>query len=137
MCRSAIPDFGFVEPICWQNTLDVTTISDKRNFFVLTAFNGDKKASKTVQLTLETPTPTTTPEPTATPLPTPVPRPIISFFKADPSPNGGSPTDVTFKGGSPPTYEVVAGKDVQLSWDVRNADKVRFDRAGRPIGAGC
>ncbi|MCL4295500.1 MAG: FHA domain-containing protein [Anaerolineae bacterium] len=130
------PDFGTVTDLLAKSTLDVT-INDKRNFFVLTAFNGDKKASKTVQLTLETPTPTTTPEPTATPLPTPVPRPIISFFKADPSPNGGSPTDVTFKGGSPPTYEVVAGKDVQLSWDVRNADKVTLIGQGDQSAQGA
>src|SRR6185503_12092773 len=93
------PDFGEVTDLLPKSTLDVT-INDKRNFFVLTAFNGDKKASKTVQLGLETPTPTTTPEPTGTA--TPIPAQILAFKIVSP----GAPLVINQGGDNPRIYQV-------------------------------
>ena len=106
-------------------TLQSTTL------VVLTAYNGELKTSKAVEVTVlePTPLPTATPPPTpAPPTPTPIPPPIISFFTAA-SATGADDT-VTYagrtdSGGTPVfTYEVEAGSAVRFNWEVKNAEKV-------------
>lgn len=129
------PDFGTVTDLQPKATLDVT-INDKRNFFVLTAFNGDKKASKTVQLTLETPTPTTTPQPTSTPVPPPA---QITDFKII---SPGSPLVIDAGGDNPHRYQVQKNVKVTFQWQTNNAaTKVIFSEpngaaatGGVPVG---
>ncbi|MBN2145897.1 MAG: hypothetical protein JW726_00860 [Anaerolineales bacterium] len=115
--------------------------------FVLVATNGDKQSvkaaeakiliataipsstvtptplpSQTPTITI-TPTPTNTSPPTLTPTPSTTPTapapPVIESFTAQ-------PVDVTIDqvdlvSSSPPTYEVGAGSDVRLSWNITNA----------------
>jgi hypothetical protein len=100
----------------------------------LTAFNGDLKSSAATEVkALEpTPTPTPTPIPTSPPPPTPTltpyPLPVIVYFTAE----GQNPPDdkVLFRerldnpDGPTFIYDVEAGSNVKLSWEVRNADRV-------------
>lgn len=125
------PDLGTVTDLLAKGTLDVV-INDKRNFFVLTAFNGDKKSSKTVQLSLETPTATTTPlPPTPTGTATPIPPVVEAFEIVVDSPQ------IVFRGGEPPLYEIQEKTDATFRWQV-NAASVQAVLAsgGSPIGQG-
>jgi hypothetical protein len=96
--------------------------------FILTAYNGEAKAVKTTQIKFLDPTPTpddgsggggggggdsSEPE-------------IVSFTA-----EGVSSSDqVTQIGDDPPTYEVVAGSNVNLAWEVENADTVTLVGVG-------
>ena len=115
-----------------QDSITVTV--EETTLFVLTAFNGDLKSSRAVEVkALEpTPTPTPTPIPTATPPPTPTmtpyPPPVIVYFLAE----ALSPPDdkVSFRerqdspDGPIFIYDVEAGSNVKLSWQVTGADRV-------------
>jgi len=115
-----------------QDSITVTV--EETTLFVLTASNGDLKSSKATEVkALEpTPTPTPTPIPTSTPTPTPTltpyPTPVIVYFLAE----ALSPPDdkVVFRerqdGPDGPVfiYDVEAGSNVKLSWQVSGADRV-------------
>lgn len=100
--------------------------------FVLTAFNGETEVVETTQIKFLDPTPT--PEPTEEPEPEPTeeptpgpPEPEILTFMAE----GVSESDeVTQTGSDPPTYEVVAGSNVNLVWETAEADSATLVGVG-------
>ncbi len=105
--------------------------------FVLTAFNDQETAVKTAQIKFLDPTPT--PEGSGNGDGggngggNGAAAPEIVAFTAE----GVSAADqVTPLGGSPPTYEVVAGSNVNLVWAVNNADRVTLVGVGEQPPAG-
>jgi hypothetical protein len=117
---------------------DVVTVTvNETTLFVLTAFNGELKTSKAVEVKALEPTPT--PEPTEPPPPppptdTPYPPPVIIYYKAE----GLNPPDdkVTFKSSYQADtstvyeYDVQAGSMVKLSWKATGADVVTLQNFG-------
>ncbi|MBN1140147.1 MAG: FHA domain-containing protein [Anaerolineae bacterium] len=118
-----------------QDSITVTV--EETTLFVLTASNGDLKTSRATEVKALEPTPTPTPtpiptEPPPTPTPTPTltpyPTPVIVYFLAE----ALSPPDdkVVFRerqdGPDGPVfvYDVEAGSNVKLSWQVNGADRV-------------
>jgi hypothetical protein len=117
---------------------DVVTVTvNETTLFVLTASNGELKASKAVEVKAIDPTPTPEPTPPPEPTPTPYPPPIISYLSAE----GQDPPDdwVVFRetystdNGPVYVYDVVAGSLVVVSWGVQDAEKVFLD--SRPLPA--
>lgn len=102
---------------------NITLSVDRNTLFVLTAFNGDLKTSRTVDVRVLEPTPT--PPPT----PTPFPPPRIVFLRVeDGSGNVLLPT-------GPDAYQVLYNSVVRLSWQVEGASlNVQLYRDGSPLG---
>ncbi|MCS7060120.1 MAG: FHA domain-containing protein [Anaerolineae bacterium] len=101
----------------------ITLGVDRTTLFVLTAFNGDLKTSRTVDVRIVEPTPT--PPPT----PTPFPPPRILFLRVEDS-NG----NVLLPSASG-TYQVTYNTVVRLSWQVEGASlNVQLYRDGTSLG---
>jgi len=97
---------------------------DRAALFVLTAFNGDLKTSRTVDVRVLEPTPT--PPPT----PTPFPPPRIVFVRVEDS-NGNVLSPV-----GPGSYQIAHNTVIRLVWQVDGASlTVQLYRDGVPLGA--
>jgi len=128
------PGFGPIVGLPALGSLPVNP--DQSTLYVLTAFNGELSASQTVQVKVLEPTPTGTPLPTAPPTPTPTSTPVppnIVYFNVVAADTNDA-DKVVFVGGSPPTYEVVAGTQVNLQWLVQNALKVSLSVDDQSLG---
>lgn len=104
----------------------VTMTVQDSTLFVLTAFNQDKKASSTVDISINEPTPTATPAPTSTPPPptgTPIPPAVINRFVISAP---GSPKVVDQGGSNPRRYSVQENTTVTFEWEVDLAAKISF-----------
>lgn len=122
------PDFQ-VTGLESRETITVTL--KETTLFVLTAYNGDLKSSKAVEVHALEPTPTPTlppPTPVPTPTPTPYPPPTIAYYKAAPFDPVADKVvfETMYDGENGPVfrYEVEVGSRVVLSWQVRNAEQV-------------
>jgi hypothetical protein len=103
---------------------------DRTTLFVLTAFNGDLKTSRTVDVRLIEPTATPPPTPTPLPTPTPFPPPRIVFVRVEDG-NGNVLAPV-----GTDLYQVPYNTVVRLSWQVEGASlNVQLYRDGAPLGA--
>jgi hypothetical protein len=116
----------------------ITVQATKPTLYILTAFNGELKASQTVNLAVLEPTPTLPPPPTATPAPptpTPLPEPVVVFFGAVQS--DGQTNNLTFAGSSmrpdgaaQQNYLIRFGTNILLNWDTLNATQVNITGVG-------
>ncbi len=116
----------------------ITVQATKPTLYILTAFNGELKASQTVNLAVLEPTPTLPPPPTATPAPptpTPLPAPVVVYFGA--SQSDGQSNNLAFAGSSTrpdgsaqQSYLVRFGTNVTLNWDTLNATTVNVTGVG-------
>jgi len=123
-------DIGIFSNLDPEGSLPVTV--SKNTSFVLTAFNQDKTASRTIQVEVvdatPTPKPTDTPEPSATPLPTPQ---ILSFEITSP------PAPQVVKKSST-EYDVQVNTAVTFEWeaDAAATGGTELTLAGAVIGSG-
>jgi hypothetical protein len=116
----------------------ITVQATKPTLYILTAFNGELKASQTVNLAVLEPTPTLPPPPTATPAPptpTPLPEPVVVFFGAAQA--DGQTANLSFAGTSTrpdgaaqQSYLARFGTNILLNWDTLNATQVVVSGVG-------
>ncbi len=114
------PELTAVSNLSAQGSLPVS--ADATTFFILTAYNGDLNASKTVELTVQEPTPTPEPSPTPEPTATPLPSPNFEQFVAE---GVDDPADVTLVDSLADTniYQILRGTLIRLRWSILYANR--------------
>ncbi len=124
---------GFEKLSNLARTGEVTIKVRDTTVFILTAYNGEAKAVKTTQIKFLDPTPTPDEGGDGDGGDGDGSEPQITSFTAV----GVSSSDqVTQVDDDPLTYEVVAGSNVNLAWEVENADTVILVGVGEQASSG-
>jgi len=126
---SGSPNFDSLSNLSAQGSIDI--VGNQSMTFILTAFNGEQKSSRTVSLSVLEPTVTTTPQPTTTRTPTATATPVKPVIYLRAEIGTGSTSNVfkqtaNYKEGEMEIreYEELVGSKIKLVWSTEGATSV-------------